>query len=165
MGLRATCDHCGKDGLQGMYLITIQNLSNDQKQEPKVLCQHCLDEIFGAPGEVRFQPARTTTAATDYPNRTVPDDEPLTDGKTDIPDEPPAETLVPVPVPTYGSEETQFEDMALRTFLNTQYYKTANKDVIFYDAFGSDIRNFHHVLDNRIRTVNEGKDKISVMLK
>ena len=27
--------------------------------------------------------------------------------------------------------------MALRTFLNTQYYKTANKDVIFYDAFGS----------------------------
>ena len=94
-----------------------------------------------------------------------PDDEPLTDGKTDIPDEPPAETIVPVPVPTYGSEETQFEDMALRTFLNTQYYKTANKDVIFYDAFGSDIRNFHHVLDNRIRTVNEGKDKISVMLK
>ena len=165
MGLRATCDHCGKDGLQGMYLITIQNLSNDQKQEPKVLCQHCLDEIFGAPSEVRFQPARTASIKTDYPNRTITNDEPHTDEKTDEPNEPQTELTTPAPVPIYGSEETQFENMTLRTFLNTMYYKTANKDVIFYDAFGNDIRNFHHVLDNRIRTVNEGKDKISVMLK
>lgn len=159
MGLKAICDHCGKSGIEDMYLVSIRSLYNNEVIEPKTLCRECIHEIFDA---ASLTPVKAPID--DHPEGLCETNNVIPENTPDIPTHQPNPAEIPT-VPAYGSEDTQFAGMPLRTFLNTQYYKTALKDVIFYDEKGSDIRNFHNMLDHTVRSVNEGKFKISVNIQ